>query len=1069
MPTKKLDTIKQIIHLSDIHIRLLKRHEEYNQLFQKLYIEINKVKDDNTIIIITGDIVHSKTEMSPEMIDVAGQLLLKLSNICPTYIIAGNHDVNLNNKNRLDALTPIVNLLQAQTNNLHYLIDTGVYTVADTDLVVLSVFNDIFTKINKNDIKSKNKIALFHGTVNGSKTDTGMILKNDKIDLKLFDGYDMVLLGDIHKHQKLQSYHIDNNIVKPEIVYAGSFAQQNHGEDFNNHGFVLWDVDNRKSKLININNDFGYYTIKVKDNKMSNYNDIPTNPRLRVIIEDDTPYSVAKELITELRKQRNVQSVIINKLKKVIDNTPSLTENVDTTKIENVIGNIKNALYQNQLIEEYILSNHKDFDKNVIEEIKKINIRLNADIKNTDVLRNIIWKLKTFEFSNMFSYGEKNIIDFTHFEDVNGLFAQNASGKSSLISALLFCLFDKCERTSKAFDVMNYNKDNFQCKLKFELNGLDYYIERRATKNKKGKVSVDVDFYYYDSDNKLISLNGTERKDTNAIIRTYIGTFENLTITSFSTQGNDGGFINTKQAECKDLLAYYLEIDIFDKLLELANKEIKDIVKALKEFQNTDYSIELNNAEQELANANNSKRQCETEQHNIKVAQDDLTEKILEETKKLIKIENVNTPLNVLESNRNKTESLIKSTKTSILDIGNKIKELNNAVITTNDSLCNYDIDEINNKIPILNDKIETKTKLEKELAILTNELKNKKSKLEKLKDLEYDEDCKYCMNNIFVKDAIETKTTFDIEKTNGLKLANKLDLLTEDITNLETYSIQAKEYNDLNNKLTQIKSDVKLQESILQKYETDLKLYETQLQEINKKINQYNANIENIKQNILIEQEISNLKQKLNDLKTDYDRVGITINNHIKVITTYENKIKTIKENIQKIKLLEIQNKAYTYYLQAINRQGIPYQLISRVISIFENEINNILHQMVDFEVRMEMDGEDINRYIDYGNDKKWALELTSGMERFISSIAIRSALINISNLPRPNGFIIDEGFGVLDTDNISNVYQIFDYLKQSFDFILIVSHLDIIKDIADNLIDIYQDNDRYSHIEYL
>ena len=47
--------------------------------------------------------------------------------------------------------------------------------------------------------------------------------------------------------------------------------------------------------------------------------------------------------------------------------------------------------------------------------------------------------------------------------------------------------------------------------------------------------------------------------------------------------------------------------------------------------------------------------------------------------------------------------------------------------------------------------------------------------------------------------------------------------------------------------------------------------------------------------------------------------------------------------------------------------------------------------------------------------------LELTSGMEKFISSLAIRVALINVSNLPRPNFLAIDEGFGTLDSENLN------------------------------------------------
>ena len=87
--------------------------------------------------------------------------------------------------------------------------------------------------------------------------------------------------------------------------------------------------------------------------------------------------------------------------------------------------------------------------------------------------------------------------------------------------------------------------------------------------------------------------------------------------------------------------------------------------------------------------------------------------------------------------------------------------------------------------------------------------------------------------------------------------------------------------------------------------------------------------------------------------------------------------------------------------------------------------------------------------------------------MEKFISSLAIRTSLINISNLPRPNFLAIDEGFGVLDSDNLNSMYSLFDYLKSQFGFVLCISHIDAMRDIMDKLIEIKKANG-YSEIRY-
>jgi DNA repair exonuclease SbcCD ATPase subunit len=104
-------------------------------------------------------------------------------------------------------------------------------------------------------------------------------------------------------------------------------------------------------------------------------------------------------------------------------------------------------------------------------------------------------------------------------------------------------------------------------------------------------------------------------------------------------------------------------------------------------------------------------------------------------------------------------------------------------------------------------------------------------------------------------------------------------------------------------------------------------------------------------------------------------------------------------------------------------------------------------------------MDGKNINNYIAYDNDKSWALEMASGMEKFISGLAIRIALTNISNLPRPNFIAIDEGWGTMDSDNLNSLYQLFQYLKNIYQFSLIISHIDTMRDFTDILLEIKQE----------
>ena len=96
----------RIAHISATHIRNLKYHYEYKQAFTDLYNKLRDQKPD--IIVHTGDIAHTKTQLSPENFELTSEFLASMADIAPLYVILGNHDGNLKNIERQDALTPIV-------------------------------------------------------------------------------------------------------------------------------------------------------------------------------------------------------------------------------------------------------------------------------------------------------------------------------------------------------------------------------------------------------------------------------------------------------------------------------------------------------------------------------------------------------------------------------------------------------------------------------------------------------------------------------------------------------------------------------------------------------------------------------------------------------------------------------------------------------------------------------------------------------------------------------------------------------------------------------------------------
>ena len=575
-----MDKIKTIAHLADIHIRKLHRFVEYRDVFNRLYKKLKEAKPD--LIYIGGDIVHGKLDTSPEEIRLLADFFLALADISPTLIIPGNHDCNLNNKSREDVLSPVVDLVQQINPNLLYWKKSGVYELGDCQFGFLSVFD--ITKEGKpnvanlpkaKDIKGDNKIAVFHGGVGRFEVDTGLWMSDDNVNANNFAGYDMVLLGDIHKRQHLNK--------EETISYCGSLVQQNHGEGLS-HGYLLWDVPNRKSEYIEIQNDYGYYTLDIDNGVVPDADDMPSKARLRV--------RVANTSATELKKALAVIHDKHGVVEMSVTRTDTIHSNDRVRNDKITVGDINSTDVQFNLIREYLDNNHIVNDE-ILLKIKNINESLNQVIPEEEVYRNVNWKLKHFEFSNMFSYGENNKVDFTKLNGIVGMFAPNAAGKSSLLDALSFCLFDTCTRAFKAENVLNNKKGDFFCKVNFEIDGQDYHIERVAKKQRKGNVKVDVDFYTFGDDGEKVSMNGDQRRTTQNNIKKVIGSYDDFILTSLSSQIKNSVFIEKTQKEKKTLLAQFMGLEIFDKLWVAATDEIRDVSAVLKNFKKNDWERDL--------------------------------------------------------------------------------------------------------------------------------------------------------------------------------------------------------------------------------------------------------------------------------------------------------------------------------------------------------------------------------------------------------------------------------------------------------------------------------------------
>ena len=864
----------------------------------------------------------------------------------------------------------------------------------------------------------------------------------------------------------------------PVSYYCGSLIQQSFQEE-PAHGFLLWDVETKNAKFHAVENDYGFKVIEVMDGKIQNkMKYVPPKGNIKIKYWD-TSLDQIKDIQIGLRKQFPK----LKELKVERQDTISKMNGGTLNKIN--IGDVRDTTYQNELISEYLSSNIDNIDKDTISRICSLNDMTNnsPEIYDGDVTRNVDWKVKSFEFDNMFSYGSNNKIDFSKFNGSVGIVAPNHSGKSALIDAISYTIFDTCSRTSKALDVLNKKQKIFIAKLNLEINGQDYWIERdgkyKSRNHRDGTVTemcpVNVKFYTYDDSGEKIDLSGAARSNsqygsgTNEEIRKILGTFDDFILTSLSLQTNGMNFIDKKQSDRKKILSQFMDIDIFDQLYDIAKSDSNDERLILKQLKKNDSYRELSNIESKITEYTNEESKYSNDEikidnsiSNIEITKSKLLRKLNDVDNNDIDIDDINLKLIQLEID-------ISSITHQLVDDTEYKETLRPLYMKYHTQLNGIDEDKLIKDYNLYIQLLDDKSKLDHDINLISSRIDSLKSHLLDLDKYEYDPNCEFCLNN-GEKQIDDRKVSVDKLSSLDDELGGyntKLESIIESIENLHDIDNNKKEYDIFIDELDRIEKDVTRAANKIKTNEITLMHLKSEKSSLNDKILQYNKNSNIIQMNNDLNNEINKLESELTILLSNKKEVNNKRTHALTNLHVFINEKQRIEGNIKN--LVDIEQKIYDYdlYLMSLSKDGVPYELISRTLPAIEREINLVLeNMMVSFTIQLEMKEKNIDSFICYGDDR-WNLELSSGMERFVSSLAIRIGLINVSTLPRPNFLVVDEGFGSLDGDNIANMEGAFNYMRDQFDFIMIITHLDTIKDYMDVLLPIEVING-YSKINF-
>ena len=773
------------------------------------------------------------------------------------------------------------------------------------------------------------------------------------------------------------------------------------------------------------------YQIMIKDLDFSVYE----NPIIQVVWED-LPENFTQDKIKSVKhyfsKKYNTTNVNVLTKAKVIQS--------DEMQSIDVSVNISDANYQLDLLKNFIDSKgYKDKTDDVLSINKMVENKMSGDEENQSQFKK--WYIRNIEFSNFLSYGENQRLDF---DKLNGIVVvesdpPNFGGKTVLtVDLLMFLFFNETTKTTKAEEIFNRfsNKDKVHVKGEITIDGEEYVIvrniERKLSKKGEWNVKTELDFFKKLSDGTLLNFTGEQRRETEAFIKTSIGTKEDFLMTILTTGSNLEELLESKPTARGQVLSRFMGLEFLKRKEEVA-KEI------YSEF-----------SKQKLSNIYSSeqlKDDIETHENSIKVLNGQIAEskaELLANEESLTKGKTYRDDmLKKKHTNIDKEISLLNPTKTQeeINEIEfekkgyiSKIKELK--VVEPSEYYHEDKHDEVKEQYNVVY----------KEVVQIDTEI----SSINKLKSsVEGGIKCEHC--GIELMNAAITNAK--IAELDGLIVQkNTKTTLMTDLSNKEQSFVQLKKEFDEYEKNKLVK----------EKYEISVESCDLKITSLKDKLKRWEEIQDKIAENQKIDAQLIKADLRLEELEREKMRINNLITNNESAISSYQEKIDNNKGMIVRIKEEEEKEKIYKIYLEAYGKNGVSKMIMKTMMPIINSELQRLMEDSSYFklEIRINDKNEVEFMMIDNGTGIEKLMTSGSGYEKTIASLALRSVMTKICTLPKPNLVVMDEVFGKISNENLEMVSEFFIKLKDYFEKIFVISHNPLINNWSDNIVKITKEN---------
>lgn len=773
------------------------------------------------------------------------------------------------------------------------------------------------------------------------------------------------------------------------------------------------------------------YNIMIKDLDFSKFE----NPTIQVVWED-LPENFTQDKI------KSVKHYFSKKYNTTNVNVLTKAKNVQTEDMQSVdvSVNISDVNYQLDLLKNFLtIKGYESKVDEVLQINRMVENKMSGDEETQTQFKK--WYIRNIEFSNFLSYGENQKLDF---DKLNGIVVvesdpPNFGGKTVLtVDLLMFLFFNETTKTTKAEEIFNRfsNKDKVHVKGEITIDGEEYVIvrniERKMSKKGDWNVKTELDFFKKLADGSLQNFTGEQRRETEAFIKTSIGTKEDFLMTILTTGSNLEELLESKPTARGQVLSRFMGLEFLKKKEEVA-KEIygefsKQKISNL--YSSEQLKDENQNHEQSISDLNN---QIEEQTKELKNVEEAIT-KGKSYRDDMLKKKHSNIDQEISRLNPDKVQEEINTIDFEKKGYISKINELK--VVEPSEYYHEDKHDEVKQQY----------NEVYKEVVQIDTEI----SSINKLKsEVEGGIKCEHC--GIELMNAAITNAK--IAELDGLIVhKNTKTTLMQDLSRKEQSFVQLKKEFDQYEKNKLVK----------EKYEISVESCDLKIGTLKDKLKRWEEIQDKIQENQKIDGQLIKADLRLEELEREKTRVSSSITTSHSSITSINEKIENNKKLIVRIQEEEEKEKIYKIYLEAFGKNGVTKIIMKTMMPLINSELQRLMEDSCYFrlEVRISDKNEVEFVMIDNGTGIDKLMTSGSGYEKTIASLALRSVLTKICTLPKPNLVVMDEVFGKISNENLEMVSEFFVKLKDYFEKVFVISHNPLINNWSDNIVKIKKEN---------